>query len=663
MFDVYFGTSANPPRVSIRQTPMTYAPAGPLAANTRYYWKVVAINLLGTVTGPIWSFVTQPDTLTAPATPNTPTPADAAVSVSVLPRLAWSAARATNYSVYFGNGLFNYTGATEQPNGAATVPILAKDLWFGYYYSYSKRYGYGGNAPENFVYIEDLGSFERAVAQRLKMVVDFNYPDTVDGDPVTYADATGHEALIVAEYVSGGTQSALATAAAAAVTARAGALSGVPIIGCCDGFLPTSSVANVDWLAIEAYVATAETAAAREAAIRACLDTVTWSAGQKFVIIGHSFTSNAAFAPSDAEMLAAQYIPANLAADYADVLMLLYFAWTRPSGVIYNPSFPQYPDHEPTWRPVHEAVFDGIRYRDFGLANYTCPAEQPLLTSADRRGPAWFTCPDEWDDGWVTDVVAATPPALAATSLVAAEWSPPRLAPNQTYPWRIVASNAAGSASGPEWDFATGALTSGAPSSPSTPSPGRGTTDVSLSIVFTWKTPDATSCDVYFGTTSSPVLVQSGVTASQYIPPTLSAGVTYYWQIVARNAYGTTYGPLWYFTTSGAAGPDTPSAPSPAIGATDIAVDVTFGWAPAARADWYTIGFGTTYPPTPSLYPSEHEPDEALRAEFPARGGLAAVDPVLLVRAGVERDRARNKRSLVLCDEGAGHASAGNLSA
>jgi len=56
-YDVYFGTSANPPLVSSNQTATTYTPT--LAAGTTYYWKVVAKNEIGdSPATDIWSFKT-----------------------------------------------------------------------------------------------------------------------------------------------------------------------------------------------------------------------------------------------------------------------------------------------------------------------------------------------------------------------------------------------------------------------------------------------------------------------------------------------------------------------------------------------------------------------------------------------------------------------------
>jgi len=61
-FDIYFGTSDDPPLVE-EEWPGEYfdiynALAGPMAENTTYYWKIVADDGIDTTTSPIWSFTT-----------------------------------------------------------------------------------------------------------------------------------------------------------------------------------------------------------------------------------------------------------------------------------------------------------------------------------------------------------------------------------------------------------------------------------------------------------------------------------------------------------------------------------------------------------------------------------------------------------------------------
>jgi hypothetical protein len=55
-YDVYFGAS-NPPTFRGRQTQTSYGP-GPMAHDTTYFWRVDAVNDLGTTPGTVWSFTT-----------------------------------------------------------------------------------------------------------------------------------------------------------------------------------------------------------------------------------------------------------------------------------------------------------------------------------------------------------------------------------------------------------------------------------------------------------------------------------------------------------------------------------------------------------------------------------------------------------------------------
>ncbi|MEA1873162.1 MAG: T9SS type A sorting domain-containing protein, partial [Bacteroidota bacterium] len=62
---------------------------------------------------------------------------------------------------------------------------------------------------------------------------------------------------------------------------------------------------------------------------------------------------------------------------------------------------------------------------------------------------------------------------------------------------------------------------------------------------------NATSYDVYFGTSSSPSFV-TNITGTSY-SPTLAESTTYYWKVVPKNAYGEPTGcAVWEFTTGAA---------------------------------------------------------------------------------------------------------------
>ncbi len=82
------------------------------------------------------------------------------------------------------------------------------------------------------------------------------------------------------------------------------------------------------------------------------------------------------------------------------------------------------------------------------------------------------------------------------------------------------------------------------------------------------------SFDVYLSTNPSNLsLVSSYGTVPWYRPSGLAANTTYYWRIVARNAWGTTLGPLWSFETG--------SAPSYS--------PVYRFWSPSLSRHFYTI--------------------------------------------------------------------------
>jgi len=101
------------------------------------------------------------------------------------------------------------------------------------------------------------------------------------------------------------------------------------------------------------------------------------------------------------------------------------------------------------------------------------------------------------------------------------------------------------------WSFTTAvAVAAQPPAAPGSPSPANGATGTNTSATLTWSATGATSFDVRIGTSNPPPLVATGITTASYTPSALGAGATYFWQIVARNAAGTTTGPVWSFTTT-----------------------------------------------------------------------------------------------------------------
>jgi hypothetical protein len=126
------------------------------------------------------------------------------------------------------------------------------------------------------------------------------------------------------------------------------------------------------------------------------------------------------------------------------------------------------------------------------------------------------------------------------------------LANGTTYLWQVVAINGAGATSGPVWSFTTAVAvpTPQPPGVPQSPSPSDGASDIGSAVTLTWTAANATSYDVSVGLANPPGIVAAGLTSASYALANLQPGSTYYWQVVAVNADGSTPGPVWSFSTA-----------------------------------------------------------------------------------------------------------------
>ncbi len=105
-----------------------------------------------------------------------------------------------------------------------------------------------------------------------------------------------------------------------------------------------------------------------------------------------------------------------------------------------------------------------------------------------------------------------------------------------------------------------------APTAPTSPSPSSGATAVSTTTALRWTCSGASSYTVRLGTSNPPPQVTSGLTTTSYSAGTLSAGRTYYWQVVGVSGSGSTAGPVWSFSTATSTTtppPSTGALPSP----------------------------------------------------------------------------------------------------
>jgi endonuclease/exonuclease/phosphatase family metal-dependent hydrolase len=110
------------------------------------------------------------------------------------------------------------------------------------------------------------------------------------------------------------------------------------------------------------------------------------------------------------------------------------------------------------------------------------------------------------------------------------------------------------------WSFTTIAEPVPPPAAPGHPSPANDAADISTSTALTW-TPStgASTYDVAFGLNNPPAVVSTDQAGATYTPSAaLAYATTYYWQVTATGAGGSTSGPVWSFTTQSAPPPDPP---------------------------------------------------------------------------------------------------------
>jgi len=141
-YDIYFGTTSNPPLVKSNHTSTTYNP-GTLNYNTTYYWKIVAKDgKEGTTEGPIWRFTTTGVPNNPPDQPSDPYPTNGSSGVPVSVTLSWTCTDpdgdTLTYDIYFGttnppplvksdHTSTSYNPGTLQYNTTYYWKIVAKD--------------------------------------------------------------------------------------------------------------------------------------------------------------------------------------------------------------------------------------------------------------------------------------------------------------------------------------------------------------------------------------------------------------------------------------------------------------------------------------------------------------------------------------------------------
>ena len=128
-------------------------------------------------------------------------------------------------------------------------------------------------------------------------------------------------------------------------------------------------------------------------------------------------------------------------------------------------------------------------------------------------------------------------------------------------------------------------LSNNPPYVPSNPIPSGGAINISIcppNLSWTGGDPDGDNVtyDVYFGTSSPPLLVTQDLNVTWYqITFLLNFSTTYFWMVVAEDEYGLkTSGPIWSFTTEENLPPYVPRLLFPGDGETVYTVNITLCW-------------------------------------------------------------------------------------
>jgi hypothetical protein len=135
------------------------------------------------------------------------------------------------------------------------------------------------------------------------------------------------------------------------------------------------------------------------------------------------------------------------------------------------------------------------------------------------------------------------------------------------------------------------------PAAPALVSPSNGQTGVSTSPTLSWTASSGTTgYDVYLGTSSPPPPSITNLSSTSYTPGPLNYGVTYYWNVVARNSSGGTASSIYSFTTVNLVSPTSLSFANQLVGTTSTAQTVTVTNSGTANLTISTVTIAGTNP-------------------------------------------------------------------
>jgi len=578
-YDVAFGTTTSPPRVSAGQAATSYTPPAPLAYAKTYYWRITAKGPGGSTVGPLWSFTTVP---AAPAMPSGPSPVDGASAVTTSTLLKWAAStRATSYDVALGTSNPPAVVSTGQTARSYTPPTPL--AYTTTYYWQIAANGAGGTttgpvwsfttspAPP----ARPSGPSPASAATAVPISTSLTWATSAGASTYDVAFGTTSSPPVVS---AGQTTTSYTPPAALAyatkyywrITARG----------------PGGSTAGPLWSFKTIAAPPPPPAAPAGPSPASGSAGVAQSAGLTWAASAGASTYDVAFGTTSS--------PPVVSAGQAAT------SYTPPAALAYATTY--------YWQITAKGTGGSTAGP---VWSFTTVAAPPAVPNGPSPANASIDIAPSTVLTWAASAGASTydlafgtsnPPSVVSTNQSTTTYTPSAaLAYATTYYWQITAKGAGGSTGGPVWSFTTAAAPVPAPDVPSGPSPANASTDIAPSTALTWAaSPGASTYDLAFGTSYPPSVVSTDQSTTTYTPSAaLAYATTYYWQVTAKGTGGSTAGPLWSFTTAAAPvpAPDVPSAPSPANASTDIAPPAAITWAASPRASTYDVAFGTSNPP------------------------------------------------------------------
>ena len=601
-YDVFFGSSTPPGKVSANQSTLLYEP-GILSYNTQYYWRIVAWDIHGASTpGVIWSFITENR---APYPPSSPSPPHAATGISVMVDLSWIGGDpdgdTVTYDVYFGTSSSPPKLSGNQSATTYDLPVL--NFGTTYYWKIIAWDTHGASSVgplwsfmTNSLPYEPNNPNPTNHATNVDINTDLSWTGgDPDGDPVTYDVYFGTTSPPpkVTSNQSGtiydpGTLNYLVTYYWKIVAWDAhGALKAGVVWDFTTTFIPNNPP----------YIPNNPNPQNNSNNVPITTD-LSWTGGDPDP--GDTVTYDVYFGSTNPPPLVMIGLPATTydlgTLGYSTTYYWKIISWDNrgastqgPLWVFTTMSVPNNPPYAPnTPTPMNHAVGVNI--------------------SADL---GWNGGDPDPGDTVLYDMYfgATNPPPKISSNQSSTSYDPGTLSFDTTYYWKIVAwDNHGASTMGPLWDFSTESLVNNPPYLPSDPEPSNHAINVDIQTDISWNggdpdPGDTVTYDVFFGSISPPPRVVSNQTSTSYEPGTLSYETTYYWKIIAWDNHGaSTQGSLWDFTTMVEPNnpPYPPSDPSPSDGATDVDISVELSWTggdPDGDPVTYDVYFGTSSPP------------------------------------------------------------------